>query len=102
VVRARKPQNFHALKAGASGEDVLEGVVEDMAQGEDAGDVGGRDDDGKSGFGGSGVGPVVASFRPLAIKAILHLGGVVGWSELGHGAVSLPSGEAIEKPAKKN
>ena len=51
----------------------------------------------KAGLGEAGFAP----FHPLAVETILHLGGVVGWGELGHGGVSLPSGKAIEKPAKE-
>ena len=45
VVGAGQPEHFLAKHPGAPGEDVLDGVVEDVAEGEDAGDVGRGDDD---------------------------------------------------------
>ncbi len=46
VIGAGEPEDLLAFHAGLAGEDVLDGVVEDVAEGEDAGDVWGRDDDG--------------------------------------------------------
>ena len=48
VVHTRQPERFAAQHAGASGEDVLDGVVEHVAEREHTGDVGRRDDDGIS------------------------------------------------------
>ena len=46
VVGAGQPEHFLAVHARPAGEDVLDGVVEDVAQREHAGDVRRRDDDG--------------------------------------------------------
>src|SRR5208283_3598625 len=46
VVGAGQPEDFLAVHARLAGEDVLDGVVEDVAHGEHAGDVRRRDDDG--------------------------------------------------------
>src|SRR5439155_7906831 len=48
VVGAGEPEDFATEHARAAGEDVLDGVVEDVAKGEDTGDVGWGDDDGIS------------------------------------------------------
>ena len=48
VVGAREPEDFPAVHARLAAEDVLDGVVEDVAKGEDTGDVGWGDDDGIS------------------------------------------------------
>ena len=50
VIRAGQPQNFLAVHARLAGEDVLDRVVEHMAEREHAGDVRRRDDDGICGL----------------------------------------------------
>ena len=51
MIRAGKPKNFQAHQAGAAGENVLQGVVENVTEGEDARDVGGWDDNRKGRLG---------------------------------------------------
>ena len=46
VIRSRKPEHIFALHAGAAGQDVLDRVVENMPEVQDAGHVGRRNDDG--------------------------------------------------------
>ena len=58
VVGTGEPEDFLAEETGATGEDVLDGVVEDVAEGEDAGDVGERNDDGEGGLGRGGIGAI--------------------------------------------
>ena len=48
VVGAGQPEHFVAGLAGAAGEDVLDRVVEDVPEGQHAGDVRRRDDDRKT------------------------------------------------------
>ena len=50
VIGAGKPKHFLALHARAAGEDVLDGIVQDVAEGQDAGDIRRRDDDGIRGL----------------------------------------------------
>ncbi len=90
VIGPRKPKDFATEKASTAGEDILDGVIENVAKGEDAGDVGRRNDDGIARFLGIGVSPVVVTFVPLVVKAIFHLGGFVGWGEFGHGDGRVP------------
>ena len=56
VIGARKPEDFVAGLSGPTGENVLKGVVEDVAEGQDAGDIGRWDDDRVPGGGGRRVG----------------------------------------------
>ena len=39
MVGSREPEDLVSCLAGATGEDVLQGVVEDMAEGQNAGDI---------------------------------------------------------------
>ena len=80
-----------AKQAGTASENILDGVVQYVSEGEDPGHVGGRNDDGIGGFGGVRVGSVVAALRPLAIEPVFDLSGVVRGSEFRHkGAECLP------------
>ena len=85
MIGPRKPENFLPKEASASGEDVLDGVIEDVTEGKDSGDVGWRNDDGITRLFGIWVGPIVTALVPLVVEAIFHLGGLVGWGEFGHG-----------------
>ena len=85
MIGPRKPKHFATEEASASGEDILDGVIENVAKGEDAGDVGRRDDDGITRLLGIWVGPVVVAFVPLAVETIFDLSGFVGRSEFRHG-----------------
>jgi hypothetical protein len=94
VVGAGEPEDLLALHAGLAGEDVLDGVVEDMAEGEDAGDVGGGDDDGvrRAAFRDpAGVGGETAVFLPVRVPLVLDGLGLVSLGDLAHVASgSLP------------
>lgn len=86
VVGAGEPEGGFALLAGAADEDVLDGVVEDVAEVEDAGDVGWGDDDGVGFFvrifvatEASGGGPEVEPF-------LFDVCWLVGFGEFWHGA----------------
>ena len=56
VVGAGKPENLVSRLAGAAGEDVLQGVVEDMSEGQDPGDIRRGDDDREGRGRGGGIG----------------------------------------------
>ncbi len=85
MIGPRKPKHFATEEASASGEDILDGVIQNVAKGENAGDVGRRDDDGVARLLGIWVGPVVVAFVPLAVETIFDLSGFVGRSEFRHG-----------------
>ena len=85
MIGPRKPKHLATEEASPSGEDILDGVIEYVAKGEDAGDVGRRDDDGITRLLGIWVGPVVVAFVPLAVETIFDLSGFVGRSEFRHG-----------------
>ena len=85
MVHADHPERVLALQPGVADEDVLERVVERVADMERAGDVGRRDDDGE----GLGLGPLGAEqalLLPMGIPARFDLGGVEGLGQFGHGA----------------
>ncbi len=84
MVGADHPQGVLALQAGDAGEDVLQRIVERMADVEAAGDVGRRHDDGERlGVGARRAEQALA--LPMGIPAGLDGGGVEGFGELGHG-----------------
>jgi hypothetical protein len=84
MVHADHPQRVLALEAGVADENVLERVVESVADVQRTGDVGRRDDDGEGlGLGACGAEHPLAF--PARIPARLDLGGVEGLCKLGHG-----------------
>jgi hypothetical protein len=97
MVGARQPENLHSEEASPSGEDVLDRVVEDMTQGKDSGHIGWRNDDGVRGFGGSGIGPIIAPIDPLGVKPVFDLGRIVTGGEFRHGRERMPFPFAGEK-----
>jgi hypothetical protein len=94
VVGAGLPQRVVALHPPPAGEDVLERVVQHVPQGQDAGHVGRRDDDGVRLALGVHVGLEVAAFFPRGVPSLFHGGRVVAGREIGFhvgapGAVAL-------------
>ena len=87
MIGPRKPKHFATEEASASGEDILDGVIENVAKGEDAGDVGRRNDDGVARFLGIRVSPIVTALVPLAVETVFDLSGFVGRSEFRHGGL---------------
>ena len=85
MIGPRKPQHFATEEASSAGEDILNGVIENVTKGEDSGDVGWWYDDGVTRFLGIGVGTVVVTFVPLTVETIFDLSGFVGRSEFRHG-----------------
>ncbi len=87
VVGAGQPEDFLPQHAGAAGEDVLDGVVQHMAEREDARDVRRRDDDGISRAllaDAGGIGFKALVVEPALIPAGFDLGWRVGFVEFGH------------------
>ena len=87
VVGAGQPEHFLALHAGAAGEDVLDRVVEDVAEGEDARDVRRRDDNavGRALLADAGgVGFKAFRVEPALVPAGFDLRRGVGLVEFGH------------------
>jgi hypothetical protein len=66
MVGAGQPQGVVAAHPVIAGQDILQGVVQGMAHMQDAGDVGRRDDDGKS----------IPAFLHLRLEAVLLLPGL--------------------------
>ena len=88
VVGAGQPEDFLAVHARLAGEDVLDGVVEDVAHGEHAGDVRRRDDDGiRRAFGrhARGVGGEAVLLQPEVIPLVLDGLRFVGFGNFRHG-----------------
>ena len=86
VVGAREPEDLVAGLAGVAGEDVLECVVQHMAEREDAGDIRRRDNDRVSGLRRGGVGGEVAVLDPPGIPLFFDGLGLVGLGQFRHGA----------------
>ena len=87
VVGAGQPEHFLPEHAGTAGEDVLDGVVQHMAEREDARDVRRRDDDGISRAllaHTSGIGFKAFVIQPALIPAGFDVGWRVGLVEFGH------------------
>ena len=94
VIGARQPQDFLAVHARLAGEDVLDGVVQDVAEGQYAGDVGRRDDDGIGGTRSGDAGGVCREATLLHPEVIpLRFDGLwlVGLGDLGHDAAREPA-----------
>ena len=72
VVGARQPEDFLAVHARLAAEDVLDGVVEDVAHVEHAGDVRRRDDDGERRLGGRRVGGEATLLQPEGVPFVLN------------------------------
>ena len=97
MVGADHPQRVLALQPRVAGQDVLQRVVERVADMERAGDVGRRDDDRER----LGLGPLGAEqplLFPMRIPARLDLGGVEGLGQFGHGEAL--SGKSAVMPAQ--
>ena len=90
VVGAGEPEHFLAQHAGAAGEDVLDGVVQHVAEVEHARDVRRRDDDGirRTLLADAGrVGLERLVIEPALVPARLHLFRCVGLAQFGHRGV---------------
>ena len=90
VIDAGDPDGVESAHAVDAGEDVLEGVVDGVAEVQGAGDVGGRDDDAVGGAGGVGVGGEAVFVQPDFVDRGFYAGGVVGFGDGGgHGFVNV-------------
>ena len=83
VIGARQPENLVAGLAGPAGENVLKGIVEDVAEGQDSGDIRRRDDDRVPWSGGRGVGGEATRFAPAGVPFGFDVTGGVGFGEFG-------------------
>ncbi len=94
VVGAGQPQHFFPLLAGAAGQDVLDRVVEDVSEVQDAGDVRRRDDDRVGGLVRGRIGLETFPVDPSGVPLGFHLLGFVGFRQVGHerGAMPEPPG----------
>ena len=99
VVGAGQPEHFLSQHACASGEDVLDGIVEDVPEGQHPGDVRRWDDNGvgRALRGDAfGVGGKAALLQPAGIPRFFNGLGFVGLWELGHkkkGDCPFPAGQ---------
>ncbi len=87
VVGAGQPEDFLAVHARLAGEDVLDGVVEDVAHGKHAGDIRRRDDDGirrALGRYARRVGGEAVLLQPEIIPLVLNGLRLIGLGNLGH------------------
>lgn len=92
MVGAGEPEDFLTFLACAAGEDVLEGIVEDVAEVEDAGDVWRWDDDGIWGFLRSWIGFEAFSIEPGGVPLGFDRLGFIGFRQLGHGGGGMAEG----------
>ena len=71
VIGAGQPEHFLAVHARLAGEDVLDGVVEDVTHRKHAGDVRRGNDDGIRGLGRLRIGGETILFQPEVIPLVL-------------------------------
>ena len=88
VIGPRQPQHFMAQHARAPGQNILDGVVQDVPEREHAGDVRRRNDDGECRLGRTRVRMKIAAFEPVLIPLRFDGGGVVSFWQFGHGEQS--------------
>ncbi len=91
MVGAWQPQDFVALKPGATAKDVLDSVVENVAECEDASDIGRWNHDRVFGFGRCRLRVVEAGVHPARIKFLLDWCRIVGFGEFWHERKSVAS-----------
>ena len=87
VIRAGQPEDFLSEHPRAAREDVLDGVVQHMAEGQHAGDIRRRDDDRVGGplcGDALGIGSEAFVLQPEIIPLCLDSGRRIGGSDLGH------------------
>ena len=85
VVGAGQPEHFLAVHPRLAGEDVLDGVVQDVPHVEHARHVGGRDDDRIRRFGRRGVGDEAVVLQPEVVPLLLDRLRFVGFGNFRHG-----------------
>ena len=96
MIAAGNPQGIQAVHAGMAGQQVLQGVVQRVADVKAAGDIGRRDDDGKRRLGRGGVAGKIAALFPQLVPALFHFFGIVLGRKFWHGA-SRRGGRRIKK-----
>ena len=79
VISPRQPKDFFAIHAGFARENVLYGVVQDVAHVEHAGDVRRRNDDGIRGLGRAGVRYEAFVVEPELVPLLFDSFGFVGF-----------------------
>ena len=84
VIHPRQPKHFEALHPRASGENVLDAVIQNVAEGEHAGDVGRRHDDRERLLLRIRVRPEVVIVDPTLIPFRLNRLRIVGLRKLSH------------------
>ncbi len=84
VIRAGQPEDFLPVHARLAGEDVLNRVVEHVAEREHAGDVRRRNDDGICRLGGMFVGDEKSSVEPELIPFVLDGLRFVSFGDFSH------------------
>ena len=84
MVRSGKPQGFISLLPRAAHQDILNGVVQHMAQVEHSRDVGGRNDDGVGRLFGSRVSLETTFFNPEGLPLFFHEGRIICFGQIRH------------------
>ena len=84
MVRAWQPQHLVARLPRTARQDVLQRVVQHMAEREHTGDVRRWNDNGKPGLGGGGVGRKATFLDPLPIPPLFHGTGFISFGNFGH------------------
>ncbi len=96
MIGSRQPKHFETLHARPARQNVLNRVVEDVAQGQDARDVRRRNHDRKRRLGRMRVRAKIAGFEPAGVPLSLDCRGLVGFREFRHreGMMRVPEGIA--------
>ena len=84
VIRPRQPENFESLHARAPGEDVLDRVVENVPERQNAGHVRRRNNDGIRRLRRMRVRAEISRFLPACVPFRFHGIGIVGFRQLSH------------------
>ena len=85
MVCSGQPEGFISFLARAAHQDVLDGVVQYMAQMQHSRDVGGRDDDRVGRLFRSRVSLETTFFNPAGLPFFFHQGGIVCFGQIRHG-----------------
>src|SRR5437667_5124624 len=84
VISSWQPQHFEALHARTARENVLDRVVEDVAKGENAGDIGRRNHNRESWLCGARIRSKIVIFDPARVPLRLDCFWVVRFRKLRH------------------
>ena len=96
MIHPRQPKNFVTLHSRASGENVLDRIVQNMAEREDTGDVRRRHDDGERRLRRMRIRAEIALLQPARVPLRLDAGRVVIFRKFRHRVASCESATRLQ------